>query len=59
MSPFVKLMIGGWSSAIAMIGYFALEESGVLLQIRRRVLLWLETEHAPEESVLPEREDAA
>jgi len=59
MSPFVKLMIGGWSSAIAMIGYFALEESGVLLQIRRRVLLWLETEHALEESVLPEREDAA
>jgi hypothetical protein len=52
-------MIAGWSSAIAMIGYFALEESGVLLQIRRRVLLWLETEHAPEESVFSEREDAA
>jgi hypothetical protein len=59
MSLFVKLMIAGWSSAIAMIGYFALEESGVLLQIRRRVLLWLETEHAPEESVFSEREDAA
>ena len=59
MSLFVKLMIGGWSSAIAMIGYFALKESGVLLQIRRRVLLRLETEHAPEESVFPKREDAA
>ena len=59
MSLFVKLMIGGWSSAIAMIGYFALEESGVLLQIRRRVALWLETEQAPKESRLPEREDAA
>jgi hypothetical protein len=59
MSPFVKLMIGSWSSAIALIGYFALKESGVLLQICRRVVLWLETEHTPGESVFSEREDAA
>lgn len=52
-------MIGSWSSAIALIGYFALKESGVLLQICRRVVLWLETEHTPGESVFSEREDAA
>jgi hypothetical protein len=59
MSPFVKLMIGSWSSAIAVIGYFALKESGVLLKICRRVVLWLETEHTTGESVFSERQDAA
>jgi hypothetical protein len=59
MSLFAKLMIASWSSAIAMFGYFALSESGVLLQIRRHLVRWLEAGPASEESLLPGGEDAA
>ncbi|MGA9511141.1 MAG: hypothetical protein WBV55_21140 [Candidatus Sulfotelmatobacter sp.] len=43
MSPFVKLMIAGWTTAIAMIGCCALYQSGSLLKICKRIALWLET----------------
>jgi hypothetical protein len=53
MSLVVKLMIGGWTTTLAMFGFYALSESGKLLQIRKRIALWLETDHAPE-SLQPE-----
>jgi len=63
MSLFAKLMVGGWTLAIAMIGFFALYESGKLLKIRKRMAAWLETSAAPiampEESLQPENEDVA
>jgi len=63
MSLFAKFMIGGWTLAIAMIGFFALYESGKLLKIRKRIAAWLETSAAPiampEESLQPENEDVA
>jgi len=63
MSLFVNLMVGGWTLAIAMIGFFALNESGKLLKIRKRMAAWLETSAAtvamPKESLHPENEDAA
>jgi hypothetical protein len=63
MSLFVTLMIGGWTTAIAVIGFYALKESGTLLRIHKRIGVWLETS-APrlgvsEESLQPQREDAA
>jgi hypothetical protein len=63
MSLFVKLMIGGWTTAFAMFGLCALKESGKLLEIHKRVGLWLETSaprfSMPEESLQPERQDIA
>lgn len=41
MSIVVMLMIFGWSAFFAMIGFYALKESGKLLEIRRRIALWL------------------
>ncbi len=62
MSLFVTLMIGGWTTAIAVIGFFALKESGQLLRIHKRIGLWLEDSTAPvrrpEEGLQPERENA-
>jgi hypothetical protein len=43
MSEFVMLMIAGWIATIAMIGCFALSESGKLLEIRKRLASWRET----------------
>ena len=58
-----KLIIGGWASAFAMFGLFALNASGKLLAIRKRTALWLETLaaiiHTPEEGGEPEGEQAA
>jgi hypothetical protein len=63
MSLFVTLMIGGWTTAIAMIGFCALKESGTLLRIHKRIGLWLETSaprlSVPKGSLQPEREDVA
>jgi hypothetical protein len=42
MSLFVKLMIGGWTSAIAMWGFCALNASGQLIKVRRRMASWLD-----------------
>ena len=36
-----KLIIGGWSVTFAMIGFYALQQSGSLLKLRRR-MRWLE-----------------
>jgi hypothetical protein len=43
MSLVSKLMIGEWITTLAMIGVCALNESGRLLEIGRRIVLWLET----------------
>jgi hypothetical protein len=43
MSIVVKLMIAGWTGTFAMIGFFALKESGKLLRIRQRVASWLQS----------------
>jgi hypothetical protein len=48
MSLFVILIIAGWIAAIAMIGCFALSESGKVLEIRKRIALWRETSAAVE-----------
>jgi len=42
MSLMWKLIIGGWSTTFAMIGFYALQESGRLLDLRRRIARWLE-----------------
>ena len=42
MSLVVKLMIGGWTTTLLMIGVCALNESGKLNNLRRRIALWLE-----------------
>ena len=59
MSRFAMLMIGGWASTFAMVGFYALSESGKLLQIRNRIALWLETDHTPAESPQPEEDMVA
>jgi hypothetical protein len=41
MSLIQMLIIGGWSSAGALIGFCALKESGTLLKIRVRLAEWL------------------
>jgi hypothetical protein len=51
MSRFVILMIAGWAATIAMIGCFALIESGMLLKIRKRIASWRETSTAAVEVV--------
>jgi len=42
MSLMWELIIGGWSATFAMIGFYALQESGRLLDLRRRIARWLE-----------------
>jgi hypothetical protein len=42
MSVVVKLMIFGWCTTFAMIGICALNQSGKLLKIRKRIASWLE-----------------
>jgi hypothetical protein len=63
MSLFLKLMVGGWSTAFAMFGFLALKESGKLLEIHKRIGLWLETltspVSTPGESLQTDNEDAA
>jgi hypothetical protein len=63
MSIVDEVIIGGWTTAIAMIGFCALHESGKLLKIRRRIAFWLETAansvRPRAESLQPERENAA
>jgi hypothetical protein len=59
---FVKLMIGGWSTWCALIGFYALDESGKLLKIRRRIALWLEPTRdgmMPDRGLRGDAEDAA
>jgi hypothetical protein len=41
MSFIQMLIIGGWSSTGALIGFYALKESGTLLKIRVRLAEWL------------------
>ena len=43
MSFVVMLMIGGWLATLSMIGFCALKESGKLVEIHKRIGLWLET----------------
>jgi hypothetical protein len=56
------LMIGGWATWFAMIGFCALCESGKLLRMRQRIALLLETAsrfvRGQEESLQAERERA-
>jgi len=42
MSIIVKLMIGGWATTVAMIGCCALNESGRLFNLRKRIASLLE-----------------
>jgi len=53
MSAFLKLMIGGWVTTFAMIGIYALNESGSLLRFSKRLSDWL-TQLAPRGSVSTE-----
>jgi len=41
MSIVVKLIIGGWATTAAMIGVCALNESGKLLNLRKRISSWV------------------
>jgi hypothetical protein len=59
MSLFAILMIAGWVGAIAMIGGFALSESGKLLTIRQRIAAWWETSTAPVADESGDRVEAA
>jgi hypothetical protein len=56
-------MIGGWTTALAMFGFLALNESGKLLRIRRGMAGWLESAaavvRASEESLQQDRGVAA
>lgn len=62
MSLVVMLMIGGWVATLSVIGFCALNESGKLLKMHKRMGLWLETSapqfRMPEEGVRAERSDA-
>ena len=49
MSIVVMLMIFGWSTTFAMVGFCALKDSGKLLKIRRSVALWLDNTLTPAE----------
>jgi hypothetical protein len=63
MSLFAKLMIGGWTSTIAVIAGCALRESGKWVQIRESIALWLGTSIArvqrTPDKFQAEKEDAA
>jgi hypothetical protein len=50
MSLVMKLMIGGWATTLAMIGVCALNESGKLFKIRKRIASWLEPSDATNSS---------
>jgi len=43
-----ELIIGGWSATFAMIGFYALQESARLADLRRRIARWLEPAASPE-----------
>lgn len=47
MPVVLKLMISGWSTFFAMIGFYALKESGKLRKMRRRLALWLDNTLVP------------
>jgi len=59
MSLVVKLIIGGWATWFALIGFYALDESGKLLKIRRRIALLLEPGLNVPEDLQSEGEDLA
>jgi hypothetical protein len=42
MSFVLKLMIGGWATTLAMIGVCALNESGKLFNLRKRIASWIQ-----------------
>jgi hypothetical protein len=48
MTLVAVFIIVGWVATIAMIGCFALSESGKLLEIRKRIALWRENSAAAE-----------
>ena len=47
MSLVVKLLIGGWGITLTMIGLCALNESGKLLLLHKRIGQWLEALASP------------
>ena len=47
MSIVLRLIIVGWIVTPAMIGCYALSESGRVNAIRKRIALWLEASAAP------------
>jgi hypothetical protein len=47
MSYFWVVMIISWSSAVAIIGFYALKESGTLIRLRKRMKLQPEKASAP------------
>jgi hypothetical protein len=61
MSLVVKLIIFGWIGTFAMIGYFALNESGKLLELRKTIAAWMEPGDGDmsDQSLQPEDEDMA
>jgi hypothetical protein len=63
MSLVSKLMIGGWSTKLAMFRVCSLNESGKLLEIGRRMVSWLETSplvgRTSNESLQPDVREAA
>jgi len=63
MSTFVMLMIGGWTSAVGVIVGFALVESVSLIEVHRRIGVWLENStprlSMPEQSLQIEEEKLA
>jgi hypothetical protein len=63
MSLVSKLMIGGWITTLAMIGLCALNESGKLLELGRRMVSWLEASpwvgRTPNEGLQPDAREAA
>ena len=63
MSLVAMLMIGGWIATLSMIGLCALNQSGKLRGIRKRIALWLlktstAPVHRPPEYLQPEPDDA-
>jgi len=60
---FLQVNGGGWGTAFAMFGFLTLKESGKLLEIHKRIGLWLETltppVRVPDESLQTDNQDAA
>jgi len=52
MSLVTVVMIAGWTGSAAVIAFFALKESGKLLNLRDRVASWLEPADAKRSSAL-------
>ena len=46
MSFVLKLMIGGWAATLAMITVCALNESGRLFRVRKRITSWVQPSDA-------------